>query len=123
MKHGLITSGLVATFALALSTAAAIAQPVIFGGSPQQPLSAVSSPLMLVHGGGGHGSGFSGGHGSAGGHMGFSRGGGRSFAFSGIRHDHRGRGFAGSGYDGYYGYEDGCWFSRRYGRWVCPNYY
>jgi hypothetical protein len=84
MKHGLITSGFVATFALACSTAAAIAQPVNFGRSPQQLLSAVSSPLMLVRGsGGGHGSGFSDGHGSAGGHMGFSRGGGRSFAFSG----------------------------------------
>jgi hypothetical protein len=122
MKRGLITSGLVGAFALALSAAAALAQPAYFGGPQEQPMSEASSPLTLVHaGGGGHGSSFGGGHGFGGGHMGISRGGG-SFAFSGHRHDHRGRGFVGSGYDGYYGYDDGCWFSRRHGRWVCPNY-
>jgi hypothetical protein len=60
-------------------------------------------------GGGGRGGGGRGG--------GFVRGGG----FRG-----RGRGFVrgrGVGFYGYYPYYDGCWWSYRYQRWVCPYYY
>ena len=127
---------------LGLMTAAAPAQADNFGGSlQQQPLSAASSPLVLVRGGGGgggRGGGFGGGgHGFAGGHsMSFGGSGprfssghmrssrdARSFAFRDNRRHRRGRVFVGSGDYGYYGYDYGCWYSRRYHRWVCPNYY
>jgi len=56
---------------------------------------------------------------------GVSRGSGRAFSHSGgarfSGHRGRGRGFVGSGYYGYS--DDGCWYSRRYGRWVCPYGY
>lgn len=57
------------------------------------------------------------------------RRGGRGFR--GIRGGHRGRGFRGRGiwwggpafYGAYGGYNDGCYWSPRRGRWVCPYTY
>ena len=54
MKRSLVTSGLLGAFALAISAAAALAQPSNLGGSQREPpLSEVRSPLVLVRGGGG----------------------------------------------------------------------
>jgi hypothetical protein len=98
MKCDLVTSSLLGAFALATSTAAALAQPSNLDDS-QPRLSAAGNPLVLVRGGGGgggggHGAGFGGGHGMHGGHF---RGG-----FFGAP-DH---------YDDYGG--SACWWSGRY---------
>ena len=121
MKRSLIKSGLVGAFALALSAAAALAQPNNLGGSEQHQLGAAGSPLVQVrgdfHGGGGgsHGGGFHGG--------GFHGGGSHGGGFHG--HSFHGRHFGGfdvfggpSFYDyGYYG--DDCHWSPRYHRTIC----
>jgi hypothetical protein len=81
--------------------------------------------------GGGHGGGFGYGGGYVGG-MGYGSrmggmghiGGGHGFHGGHLRHHHRSRfGYYDDyGYDDY-GYDDnGCWWSQRYHRWVCPNY-
>jgi hypothetical protein len=66
--------------------------------------------------GGGRGGGWGGGRGFAR-SSGFARSVGSGFARG------RGRGFVrgGGGYYGYYGND--CWWSPRYGRWVCPYGY
>jgi hypothetical protein len=111
MKRSLATSSLLGAFALAISAAAALAQPSNLGGSQREPpLSEVRSPMVLVRGGGGggghgfgggHGGGFGGGHGFHGGHF---RGGFGAF-------------------DGPYYYDDygdsGCSWNPRYHRWFC----
>jgi hypothetical protein len=62
--------------------------------------------------GGGHGS-YHGGHGGHyGGHGGYHYGGHRGYY-----------GGYGGYYGGYYGYDDDCYWSPRYGRWVCPYGY
>ena len=116
MKHNLVTSGLLGAFALAISTAASLAQPSNLDGSQQPPrLSAAGSPLVLVRSGGG------GGHGGGGGGHGF--GGGHASGFGGGHGMHGGhfRGgfsaFGGPYYDDYGG--SGCWWSARYHRTVC----
>ena len=71
--------------------------------------------LQLARGGGRGGGGGGRGGGHHGGGHGFSHhGGGAHFVHRG-----RGRGFVGGGY---YGYYNDCWYSRRYGRWICPYY-
>ena len=63
----------------------------------------------------GGGGGGRGGGGMRGGRGGFR--GGRGFRGRGFRG--RGRGFGGVWWGGYY---DGCWWSYRWQRWVCPYY-
>jgi hypothetical protein len=109
MKRNLITSGLVGAVALALSSAAALAQPTNVGGPQPAPVSAASNPVLLVRGGGGHG--FGGAH----------AGGGHGFGGShGFHVGHFRRGFAfGGPYDYDNDDEPGCSWSARYHRWVC----
>jgi len=134
MKGSIVTFGLVGALALALPTTTSLAQASYAGNSD---LTAAGSPLTLVRGGGGGGGGhgggmgggsfggghvggmggsFGGGHvGSTGGHLGRMAG---SHGFDGghfhhFRHHARSRFF--SGYDDY-----GCYWTRRYHRWVCP---
>jgi hypothetical protein len=108
MKRSLITSGLVGAVALALSGAAALAQPNNAGGFQPQPVSASSNPLVFVRGGHGFGGAHAGGGhgfgGSHGFHAGHFRGGFSTFG--------------GSYYDDDYG-DAGCWWSARYHRRVC----
>jgi len=138
MKHNPITSGLFGAFALALSAVGAVAQPGNFGSSQQtQPLNAVSNPLVLVRaggggggfgGGGGHGGGFGGGHvGGMGGSFGGGHVGGMSghvgrmagsHSFDGGHFHHFGHHARSRFFSGYYDY--GCYWNRRYHRWVCP---
>jgi uncharacterized membrane protein YgcG len=111
MKSSLIASSLLGGFALALSATVALAQPGNLG-TTQKQLSAASSALSLVRGGGGggHGGGMGGGgggHGFSGGH-GFHGGQVRGFGF-----------FDGPYYDDYSYDEPGCLWSARYHRWVC----
>jgi hypothetical protein len=49
---------------------------------------------------------------------------GHGFHGGHLRHHHRSRSFGYYGDYGYddYGYDDGCWWSQRYHRWVCPYY-
>src|SRR5262245_65518055 len=104
MMTRIATILVVAAFFCAPAVAAPLTDPAMKRASD------VGTMLEPVRGhGGGHG------HASfGGGRMAFSHGSGARF-FSG--HHHRGRGFEGySGYYGYYG--DGCWWSRRYHRWV-----
>jgi hypothetical protein len=57
----------------------------------------------------------------AGGNRGFVRGGGRRVVRGGGRYY---GGYYGGYYPGYYSYyDDGCYWSRRYGRWICPYGY
>jgi len=66
---------------------------------------------------------FARGRGGGGGGRGMSRG-------AGVRGGFRGRGFRGRGFRGrgrgvgiwWGGYYDGCWWSYRWQRWVCPYY-
>jgi hypothetical protein len=106
MHHSPIAR-LVCALALACSTSAAHAQPSALSSLPQ----ATPSPLVQVRGGG-HGGGMGGGHGFGGGH---SAHGGGNF------HGGHFRGGFGSFGGSYFGdYDDqGCWWSRRYHRWVC----
>ena len=115
MKRNLVTSSLLGAVALAISTAAALAQPSNLDSS-QPRLSAAGNPLVLVRGGGGggHGGGGGGGHGFGGGHGGGFGGG------HGMHGSHFRGGFSAFGgpyYDDYYG--EGCWWSARYRRTVC----
>ena len=116
MKRNLIVSCLAGPFALALSTAVAVAAPGNLYGQQQLETSA-SSPLVLVRGGGGGHGGFGGGH-----------GGGFGGGFGG--HGFGGHGFGGHGghfHGGFFGapyvggnYDDsGCWWNTRYHHWVC----
>src|SRR5262252_8016548 len=109
MKGSIVTFGLVGALALALPTTTSLAQASYAGNSD---LTAAGSPLTLVRGGGGGGGGHGGG---MGGHLGRMAG---SHGFDGghfhhFRHHARCRFF--SGYDDY-----GCYWTRRYHRWVCP---
>jgi len=70
-------------------------------GTSSLVMTATATPADAHHGGGGHGWG-GGGHGF--GH-------GRGFRF-----------YGGGYYGGPYYYGSGCWWSRRYHRWVCPYY-
>ena len=81
---------------------------------------------------------FARGRGGGGGGRGFSRGAGfrgAGFRGAGFRGGFRGRGFRGRGFRGrgfrgrgrgvgiwWGGYYDGCWWSYRWQRWVCPYY-
>jgi hypothetical protein len=60
-----------------------------------------------------------GGGGGRGGARGVGRGGGRGVVRGGRGFRGRGRGGYGVYWGGYY---DGCWWSPRWGRWVCPYY-
>ena len=103
--------GLALIYGSSLALAGAVSSSI---GELVDAMKPDNSIVHVIRGGHGHG-----GH-HGGGHMSVSRGGG-SFAFSGGRHrHHRARVFVGSSY---YGYYDDCWYSRRYGRWVCPNSY
>lgn len=134
--------------ALAAAACAAVAAPVNLGaihGVGGNHASLV--PVAHMGGGGGfHGAGFGGIHGGFGGFhghammagprfshaMGGPRFANRNFAFRshfhdhGFRHHHHRFFFAGYPYiynDYYYDdYDYGCWWSRRYHRWVCPSY-
>jgi hypothetical protein len=142
MKGSIVTFGLVGTLVLALSTTTSLAQASYTGNSH---LNAWSSPLTLVRGGGGgggggHGGGMGGG-GFGGGHvggMGSSFGGGHVGGLGGVHvggmgghvgrvtgsHDFHGghfHHFRHHARSRFFGYDDyGCYWSRRYHRWVCP---
>jgi hypothetical protein len=114
MKRNLIKSGLVGAFALALTAAAALAQP---GAATMQQSSATDAQLVQVRGefrgggGGSHGGGSF--HGGGGFH-----GGGSHSHHGGIRNGFDF--FVGPSYygDDYYGY-DNCRWSLRYHREIC----
>jgi hypothetical protein len=124
MKDSVIKCGLVGAVALALTTAASL--PALAGnpGNSQQ-LSAASSPLILVRGGGGgHGSGGGMGGGGHGGGMG---GGGHGGGFGGSGHGFGGahgggghtfhRGHFGSSFSSFD--DSNCWWSPRRHRQIC----
>jgi hypothetical protein len=127
MKDSVIKSGLVGAVALALTTAASL--PALAGnpGNSQQ-LSAASSPLFLVRGGGGggggHGGGGMGGGGmgsggmGGGGHGGGMGGGGHGF---GDGHGGGGHIFHGGHFrSGFSGFDDSnCWWSPRRHQQIC----
>ena len=81
---------------------AAIALMFVYFVSTSAVLVGTSTTAALARGGGGRGGGFRGGGFRGGGF----RGGGRGW----------GRGV------GIYGYGGGCYFSYRWGRWICPYY-
>lgn len=119
MKGMLAAACVMAVTVLAPAGSAGTARAQGVGATGMAAMSTAAEPgslLTLVRRGGGMGSGhFSGG--------GRSSGGGRAF------HGHRFRGggliFGAPFYYPYaypyYAYgDDGCWWSRRYHRWVCP---
>jgi hypothetical protein len=115
MKRNL-TFSLAGPLALVLSGCGALAYPRTLGGPQQLVSSPARAAVDPVRFGGGHG--FAGGHGFGGGR---SFGGGYGFRGDhGFHHGHHLRaGFNGIGVP-YYSYDDeGCWWSRRYHRWVC----
>jgi hypothetical protein len=124
MKRSLSKFGLIGAFALALSTASALAQPGNVGSLGQAQSSKAGGPLVQVrgdryHSGNNHGGGFYGGRS----YSGRSHGGNfRSYGgnFHGRRFHRRNfhKGvdvFVGPYYDDY----DKCMWSRRYHRRIC----
>jgi hypothetical protein len=116
MKRKLIASGLIATFGLALSAAAAFAQPGNLGGSHSPSVGGASNLLILTRGGGGGHGGGGGAMGGGGGHGGMGDGGGHGF---GGGHSFRGGHFRSFGFSGGPFYDDSCWWSPRYQRTFC----
>jgi hypothetical protein len=142
MKGSILTFGIVGALALTLSSTTSFAQAIYADNSN---LSARSTLLLLVRGGkggGGHGGGMGGsfgGGGFGGGNVGGGFGGGHIGAFGfgegHVSHGSRvvGMGRIGDGH-GFHGFhrhrhhirfvgfngDNGCWWSPRYRRWVCP---
>lgn len=128
-------------FALTATAFAAMASPI--GSGANLATAGSQSPVVLVHGGGGHGGSFGGASFHAGGirtgnFMGHSQFRGQALVrsnFSSMHHFDHGHGhhhhrFFIAAYpyyyydNGYYDddYGDDCWWSRRYHRWVCSDY-
>jgi hypothetical protein len=142
MSKKLLFSVAAGAMALTAAACAAAASPLNVGTTiTATSTDPITIPVRFGGGGGAHGGGFGGFHGGAfyAGSLGHSQFGSRS-AFAGRMlarsrfdhghfhgRDHRHRFFfAGYPYfyDDYYDgdYGDSCWWSRRYHRWLCPDY-
>jgi hypothetical protein len=148
MKGSIVTFGIGGALAFALTATTSFAQASDADNSKLNAKNSLLMLVRGGGGGGGHGGGFGGGGfgrgGFGGGHSGgFGFGGGHvggmgyGSRMGSMGHIHGGQGFHGghlrhhrrsrsSDYNDDYGYDDygyddnGCWWSQRYHRWVCP---
>lgn len=123
MKSSFLLPVIGSVIAIGLGTTLARAAPAHIGAPLQTGRS--GGDLILI----GHHGGMTMGHAGMGHVMGAPRFGGpqamHTMPFHGHAHHHHHR-FISIGvpfYDDYgYDYSDSCWWSRRYHRWVCPEY-